>query len=411
MYFHRLLALALILLSASTNAEKVQVTFSGTVSVDDPVLLPDLDGAPFSAEIIYDDRFVPDSGQFGIGEGQLPGSLAISFGSLELSERDDVFFLNGAPQLEFTGGILAGINFGTASFDDFGLTNLGFSSIDPDGSGGTDFRLGNASEADGFGHFPSPLASTGSLLASAPVPVPNTPRVDAVGRLVGARNIDVNGSLYDVTFVDGLCADLFDGCDDPSDFAFQTQADAVAAARALLDVVFVDSPAGLFDSNPSLTRTCESAPSTCTVLTPFGFDGPNIQTGAANNSSNEFVDAGVASNFNASTDYSQPGSSGVTFAIWTPVAASTLPPVGSAELYVHLDAGRRVTVDDDVVTSWGDLSDNNFVFDLNRVDQGPDNDTTLTPDVASGQPASTLAAPMFCPQPRICSCFKDLPMG
>jgi hypothetical protein len=55
------------------------------------------------------------------------------------------------------------------------------------------------------------------------------------GQLLGAHNVDVLGTLYDVTFLNGTCIDLFSGCDEPSDFAFNTQASATAAGQALLD--------------------------------------------------------------------------------------------------------------------------------------------------------------------------------
>jgi hypothetical protein len=71
------------------------------------------------------------------------------------------------------------------------------------------------------------------------------------GILTGATNVDVGGSFYDVVFVDGTCAAVFNGCDDPTDFIFPTSATAVAASQALIDQVFLDGPLGQFDSNPT----------------------------------------------------------------------------------------------------------------------------------------------------------------
>lgn len=76
--------------------------------------------------------------------------------------------------------------------------------------------------------------------------------VDGSGQLRGAAGVDVGGTLYDVTFREGTCTALFDGCDDPSDFTFTTLTDAQAASQALLNQVFIDGPAGNFVS-PSLT--------------------------------------------------------------------------------------------------------------------------------------------------------------
>jgi hypothetical protein len=62
--------------------------------------------------------------------------------------------------------------------------------------------------------------------------------LDVVGaQLMGASNVLVDGSLYDVQFVDGSCIDVFNGCDDVSDFTFQSQAVASLASQALVDQV------------------------------------------------------------------------------------------------------------------------------------------------------------------------------
>lgn len=92
--------------------------------------------------------------------------------------------------------------------------------------------------------------------------------VNGSGQLTGARGIDVGGSLYDVNFLDGSCYGLFDGCDEATDFAFRDDgAKANLAAQALMDQVFVDGAAGLFDSNPNLTLGCSNIDNRCTVYT------------------------------------------------------------------------------------------------------------------------------------------------
>ena len=57
--------------------------------------------------------------------------------------------------------------------------------------------------------------------------------VNGSGQLTGAAGVNVNGTLYDVTFVEGTCFDLFTGCDALADFTFITAADALAASEAL----------------------------------------------------------------------------------------------------------------------------------------------------------------------------------
>lgn len=87
------------------------------------------------------------------------------------------------------------------------------------------------------------------------------------GQLMGADNVSVGGSLYDVRFLDGTCIDLFNGCDENTVFTFNTEGDARLAATALIDTVFVDGADGLFDMTPSLTYGCESLD--CGVITPY----------------------------------------------------------------------------------------------------------------------------------------------
>lgn len=81
--------------------------------------------------------------------------------------------------------------------------------------------------------------------------------------LIGATGVSVGGNLYDVTFLDGSCVELYAGC---TAFPFSF-ADALQAGDALLQQVFVDS----FDTNPALTAGCSSTID-CRVLIPAGFE-------------------------------------------------------------------------------------------------------------------------------------------
>ena len=120
------------------------------------------------------------------------------------------------------------------------------------------------------------------------------------GQLKGATNV-LAGRLYDVEFVEGSCVELFDGCDEPSDFEFGDVGAAQSASQALLEQVFIninvqsyessgetvwgstpepgwDSPLQStisydFDLDPSLTSGCEGW-ETCDAMTPFGFVYP-----------------------------------------------------------------------------------------------------------------------------------------
>lgn len=76
--------------------------------------------------------------------------------------------------------------------------------------------------------------------------------LNADGKLIGATGVNVEGTLYDVAFVDGTCAEVFSGCDESTDFTFTTATSATAASQALLDQVFL----GAFDAFPELTFGC-----------------------------------------------------------------------------------------------------------------------------------------------------------
>jgi len=88
------------------------------------------------------------------------------------------------------------------------------------------------------------LAVSAGLSQAAPIL-----DVDSNGILIGARNVDVNGVLYDVEFKDGTCISLYDGCDAPSDFPFSTQADAQAASISMFAFVLID----IFDTETQRT--------------------------------------------------------------------------------------------------------------------------------------------------------------
>lgn len=94
------------------------------------------------------------------------------------------------------------------------------------------------------------------------------------GILTGARNINVNGTRLNVDFVDANCFEEFAGCDAVSDFDFADPDFGFAAGQALLEQVLIDSAAGLFDSDPTLTLGCTGVPdtssATCFISFPVG---------------------------------------------------------------------------------------------------------------------------------------------
>ena len=48
-------------------------------------------------------------------------------------------------------------------------------------------------------------------------------------------NIEANGTIYSATFHDGTCAELFSGCDEASDFVFNSETQSLAAGAAMLE--------------------------------------------------------------------------------------------------------------------------------------------------------------------------------
>lgn len=146
--------------------------------------------------------------------------------------------------------------------------------------------------------FTAVLTFTTAAYASAsPVLV-----VDGNGILTGAKGVDVGGTLYNVTFADGSCNSVFEGCVQ-SAFAFKTEVEALIAAQALLDQVFVDGAVGQFDSEPYRTFGCGSSRG-CYTDIPFGLRDGNVLIASTFNARRG---PGSTSSFDGdpSIDYSQ----------------------------------------------------------------------------------------------------------
>ena len=92
------------------------------------------------------------------------------------------------------------------------------------------------------------------------------------GKLAGIQNINVNGTLYDVSFIDGSYTSIFG---DASNLAFTSSGDATAASNALISaladgVVANDGNTYNFDTND--VKLIEGCGYTmyCYILTPYG---------------------------------------------------------------------------------------------------------------------------------------------
>jgi hypothetical protein len=152
------------------------------------------------------------------------------------------------------------------------------------------------------------LATTAAQSSAAETIVTN-------GKLLGATGVLVNGSSYDVSFVDGTCAALFSGCDQITDFVFQDSAAARAASQALLDQVFL----GIYDTNPELTSGCAST-SACTAFTPFFISGDSATVAQALNRSgaqSDSVPNNTVQHRLTNTGSGMSGHGNFTYAVWT----------------------------------------------------------------------------------------------
>jgi hypothetical protein len=179
-----------------------------------------------------------------------------------------------------------------------------------------------------------------AILALASTADAATLIVNRFGLLVGATGVNVGDTLYDVEFVDRSCAAIFDGCDAVTDFDFTTQSDALAAAQALLDQVFLNVPGqGTFDDTPWLTVGCpggDPAFNVCFAFTPFGFQdflGLHFTlSGMARNFGDGLPDSAVIGGQSPPTNAEDDGL--VVYARWSPSPDAAVPEPASLTLLV-----------------------------------------------------------------------------
>jgi len=117
------------------------------------------------------------------------------------------------------------------------------------------------------------------------------------GLLVGIQNIEINGSAYDVSFIDGVLENEFNLADP---FLFDGSA-ANDASLALLNAMS-DVSEGNFDTQPTLTRGC--AGDNCVIHTPFVYEFGYVSTHWFRNAMQELDDergtADLTADFNSS---------------------------------------------------------------------------------------------------------------
>lgn len=144
--------------------------------------------------------------------------------------------------------------------------------------------------------------------------------LDAGGHLLGATNVEVGGALYDVSFRDGTCIELFSGCDETSDFLFPGFVLGSAAANALQSQVLV----GVFDTDPWLIAGCTSL-DWCIAVTPG-----QLGTGIGMRGVALFDRAGTGDDFVAEVvinrDSDTTSDPSTVWAVWSAVGSSAPEP-------------------------------------------------------------------------------------
>ena len=145
------------------------------------------------------------------------------------------------------------------------------------------------------------------------------------GQLMGATEVDVDGINYDVSFMDGSCISLFEGC---TAFAFTNLGDAQAASQALLDQVFI----GTFDTTPGLTNGIDIA-SPGFILTPFWTTGSLLIGSTAFNFLSTGSDFSLPTPMDIANDLTDAPL--FTYAVWT----AAVPVPAAAWLFMSAIVG------------------------------------------------------------------------
>ena len=152
----------------------------------------------------------------------------------------------------------------------------------------------------------------------------NAATIDVVGgQLTGANNIDVNGVLYDVDFIDLSCFAIFSGCDSLSDLDFTTSSAAQSAHIALTSQIFDNPLYSTFDLSPNLVDGCTDTDQ-CLIWTPYALVGTTGLSAVVlfNRSNSANVAAGSGG---AGINTSFGNLSGHVYADWTLVSAVPVP--------------------------------------------------------------------------------------
>ena len=156
--------------------------------------------------------------------------------------------------------------------------------------------------------------------------------------IVGVSQLEYDGELWDVSFKNGTCAEVYSGCDDRSDFPFYDsyapyQRNDVAAARVALEN-YLGTFVGAGIINPVyLIRGCDYEGPTrnrCIILTPYEFNvGSTGDVGTYTvflDSTTGDLESSSASSANLVLPADTTTDARYTWAVWTPTPEPS-PPV------------------------------------------------------------------------------------
>ena len=149
--------------------------------------------------------------------------------------------------------------------------------------------------------------------------------LDGSGHWMGATDVAVDGSDYDLAFIEGTCAAAFGACDQDH-FTFATYLSALSAQHAI-DTMAHD---GAFENNPQLISTGVTG-----IVTPYALTAASLVTWTT-----FFHDRGAPDleNDHFSTTFDSVAYD-VVWAVWTPVGDPPSVPVPEPSSSVLLVAG------------------------------------------------------------------------
>jgi hypothetical protein len=168
-------------------------------------------------------------------------------------------------------------------------------------------------------------------LFATPAAAGPTLLVNSSGQLTGATGVDVNGTLYDVTFVDGTCNSVFGGC---ANFVFDENG-AFAAANSLV-ALFAGAPT--FNSTADLVSGCDGPATTsfagtsyCEMFVPFSANAGLVAVidayNFSGNGSDQVVNGSLLFDANYDTTYQAAWQADdLVWAVFTPASASLPEP-------------------------------------------------------------------------------------